>query len=70
MGDTGRMTGAAERRPRRRDTADAAPGVKRKVGGTSLDELHQPLDTAWQAVNEVARLVDEVHRQRGRRRLR
>ena len=62
MNDTARMTAAP-------DTAGAGHGAERKVGKSSLDELHQPLANAWQAVSEVARLVDEIHRQRGRRRI-
>lgn len=35
-----------------------------------MDELHGSLEAAWEAVNEVARLVEELHRTRGHGRLR
>ncbi len=64
------MTGTPEGSPRRHDTAAATPGAGRKTRRRTMDELHGSLEAAWEAVNEVARLVEELHRTRGHGRLR
>lgn len=64
------MTGASERSTERTGTATASPGPTSSRRRPTLDELHGSLDAAWQAVNEVVRLVEELHRRRGHGRLR
>jgi len=69
MNDTGRSTGTPERPPNPQE----APGTTRRgerQAARALEELHGPLDAAWKSVSEVARLVDEIHRRRGNRRIR
>ena len=50
--------------PARRTQASGRRATDRAARTGATDDLHGSLDAAWQAVNEVARLVDEIHRRR------